>query len=206
MIMKRNLILPVALVAALIGGSVGALVVRKQDAPVEPSTVVTANPAVTTPATYSDVSTTPSGQYVNTSADQLAANNSLRFGSAQEQLAYRQGFADGFLGCRDGSTTSNGVARTNYSAPSTVVYRNGSRRVASSSNSRRVYYDYNNQPRGRTFWQKHRDKLTVAMGSGGGALLGGLIGGKKGAGIGALAGAGGSALYTYKLRNRTRRY
>ena len=58
----------------------------------------------------------------------------------------------------------------------------------------------------RTFWQKHRDKLTLAMGTGGGALLGGLIGGKRGAGIGALAGAGGSALYTYKLRKRSRRY
>ena len=55
---------------------------------------------------------------------------------------------------------------------------------------------------GRSFWQKHRDKLTVAMGAGGGALVGGLVGGKKGALIGGLAGAGGSALYTYKLRNR----
>jgi hypothetical protein len=44
------------------------------------------------------------------------------------------------------------------------------------------------------------------MGTGGGALIGGLIGGNKGAAIGALSGAGGSALYTYKLRNRTRRY
>ena len=59
---------------------------------------------------------------------------------------------------------------------------------------------------GRSFWQKHRDKLTLAMGTGAGAILGGVIGGKKGAGIGALAGAGGSALYTYKLRHRNRRY
>jgi hypothetical protein len=44
------------------------------------------------------------------------------------------------------------------------------------------------------------------MGTGGGAIIGGLIGGKKGAAIGALGGAGGSALYTYKLRNRNRRY
>ena len=44
------------------------------------------------------------------------------------------------------------------------------------------------------------------MGAGGGAALGALIGGKKGAAIGALAGGGGSALYTYKLRNRSRRY
>jgi hypothetical protein len=44
------------------------------------------------------------------------------------------------------------------------------------------------------------------MGTGGGAIIGGLIGGKKGAAIGALTGAGGSALYTYKIRNRNRRY
>jgi hypothetical protein len=68
-----------------------------------------------------------------------------------------------------------------------------------------VYYDQR-YGRGRTFWQKHRDKLTLAMGTGAGAALGGLIGGKRGAGIGALAGAGGSALYTYKLRDRHRRY
>ncbi len=59
---------------------------------------------------------------------------------------------------------------------------------------------------GRSFWQKHRDKLTVAMGAGGGALVGGLVGGKKGALIGGLAGGGGSALYTYKLRKRNRNY
>lgn len=73
------------------------------------------------------------------------------------------------------------------------------------NNSRRRYYT-NNQPRKRSFWQKHRDKLTVAAGTGGGALIGGLVGGKKGALIGALAGGGGSALYTYKIRNRNRRY
>jgi hypothetical protein len=84
------------------------------------------------------------------------------------------------------------------------VYRTASR--SSRSNSRQVYYDYGSQPRKRSFWQKHRDKLTVAMGTGGGALIGGLVGGKKGALIGALAGGGGSALYTYKIRNRSRRY
>jgi hypothetical protein len=43
------------------------------------------------------------------------------------------------------------------------------------------------------------------MGTGGGALIGGLIGGKRGAGIGMLAGGGSSALYTYKIRKRSPR-
>src|SRR3989440_8498895 len=68
----------------------------------------------------------------------------------------------------------------------------------------RTYYTYNSAPH-RTFWQKHRDKLTVAGGTLGGAMIGGIAGGKKGAGIGALAGAGGSALYTYKMRKRHHR-
>jgi len=58
----------------------------------------------------------------------------------------------------------------------------------------------------RSFWQKHRDKLTVAGTGIGGALIGGLAGGKKGAAIGAGVGAGSGALYTYKLRKRHRRY
>ena len=70
-------------------------------------------------------------------------------------------------------------------------------------NSRRVYYDQ--RYRNRSFWDRHRDKLTVAGGTGAGALIGGLAGGRKGAIIGALLGAGGSALYTYKLRDRDQR-
>jgi len=57
----------------------------------------------------------------------------------------------------------------------------------------------------RTFWQKHRDKLTVAGTSAAGAAVGGIAGGKKGALIGAGAGAGGGAIYTYKLRKRHHR-
>jgi len=58
----------------------------------------------------------------------------------------------------------------------------------------------------RTFWQKHRDKLTVAGTTLGGAAIGGLAGGKKGAAIGSLVGAGSGALYTYKIRKRHRHY
>ena len=60
--------------------------------------------------------------------------------------------------------------------------------------------------RHRTFWQKHRDKLTVAGSALGGAAIGGIAGGRKGAAIGSLAGAGTGALYTYKLRKRHRHY
>jgi hypothetical protein len=85
--------------------------------------------------------------------------------------------------------------------------RDGGARIAQqyrrSDNSRRAYdaRRYND----RSVWDAHRDKLTVAGGAGAGALLGALTGGKKGAVIGALVGAGGSALYTYKLRERDRR-
>ncbi len=67
---------------------------------------------------------------------------------------------------------------------------------------------YRRTRRKRSFWQKHRDKLTVAGTTVGGAAIGGLAGGKKGAVIGSLAGAGSGALYTYKIRkrNRNRRY
>jgi len=56
----------------------------------------------------------------------------------------------------------------------------------------------------RTFWQKHRDKLTVAGAATAGAGIGALSGGKKGAAIGTAVGAGSGALYTYKLRKRHR--
>jgi len=72
----------------------------------------------------------------------------------------------------------------------------------SSAQTRRYYRTRTH----RSFWQKHRDKLTVAGTTVGGALIGGLAGGKKGAAIGAGVGAGSGALYTYKIRKRHRRY
>jgi hypothetical protein len=58
----------------------------------------------------------------------------------------------------------------------------------------------------RSIWEQHRDKITTAGGAVGGALLGGLIGGKKGAVIGAITGGAGAAVYTYKIRDKNRRY
>lgn len=57
----------------------------------------------------------------------------------------------------------------------------------------------------RSVWERHRDKITTAAGAGGGAVVGGLIGGKKGAIIGAITGGAGAALYTYKIRDKNRR-
>jgi len=67
------------------------------------------------------------------------------------------------------------------------------------------YYDYERRDN-RSFWEKHRDKITTGGGVVGGAILGGLLGGKKGAVLGAIAGGSGAAVYTYKIRNKDRRY
>jgi len=179
-----NKLLPVALIAALIGGSVGALVMnRTQSAAAE--------------------TTTQANQDTARTATPVAGEQAeMAFNTAGEQTAYKTGFADGFAAASEQDTKS--VSTTRQAAPtSRVVYRNV-RTGSGSTSARRVYYDY--QPRKRSFWDKHRDKLTVAIGTGAGAAVGGLIGGKKGAAIGALSGAGGSALWTYKLRNRDRSY
>jgi ABC-type Na+ efflux pump permease subunit len=181
--MITNKLLPVALIAALIGGSMGALVMHKSQPAAAETTAQTTQQAV--PAA---------------STEQRANGEAIpsEFNTAGEQTAYKTGFADGFGAATQSETQTVTTARR---TPSRVVYRNS----ASRTSPRRVYYDYS-QPKSRSFWDKHRDKLTVAMGTGAGAAIGGLVGGKKGAAIGALSGAGGSALWTYKLRNRTRKY
>jgi hypothetical protein len=171
----------VALIAALIGGSVGALVMHKTQPAAAETTTAAQNAPQTTPA-----------------AAEQPANNEMvpaEFNTAGEQTAYKTGFADGFA-----AATEQRSVTTSRRTATRVVYRNSGSRAS----SQRVYYNY--EPQRRSFWNKHRDKLTVAMGTGAGAVIGGLIGGKKGAAIGALSGGGGSALWTYKLRNRNRNY
>jgi len=177
-----NKLLPVALIAALIGGSVGALVMHKSQ-----------------PASAETAQTTPANDLATTQASNLNEAVPTEFNTTGEQTAYKTGFADGYNAALTPTQSQNGVVGNTRTR---VVTRNV---VSRSSSPRRVYYDYN-EPKGRSFWSKHRDKLTVAMGTGAGAILGGVIGGKKGAAIGALSGAGGSALYTYKIRKRNRSY
>ena len=176
-----NKLLPVALIAALVGGSVGALVMHKSQPATAETRVAAAQETAKTAEPVSDNEMVPG-----------------EFNTAGEQTAYKTGFADGFAAA---TQAEQRTVTTTRRAPQRVVYRNSG---GSRTSSNRVYYDY--QPRKRSFWDKHRDKLTVAIGTGAGAAVGGLIGGKKGAAIGALSGAGGSALWTYKLRNRDRQY
>ena len=80
-------------------------------------------------------------------------------------------------------------------------------RVRDSRYGDRVYSGrrYRGWDQDRSFWDRHQDKLTTAIGAGAGTVVGSAVGGKKGAIIGAIVGGGGSALYTYKLRDRNRR-
>jgi hypothetical protein len=190
-----NKLLPVALIAALIGGSVGAIVMhsRTQTAASEPQTV--SSPVPATDAQYQANASDPQSREAYIPAE---------FNSATEQNAYKAGFADGFRACESGASGTQLSSASYRNTQPRVVYRNSTRNYAHTTSSSSS--SYSARPQGRSFWQKHRDKLTVAMGTGGGALIGGLIGGKKGAAIGALGGGGGSALYTYKLRKRNRRY
>jgi hypothetical protein len=191
----QNKILPVALVAALLGGGVGAFVTRSGNS----STTTSATPTTAQPLT----ATTTTEATAPATAEQARTDTAA---VPADQQAFRDGFAEGYRAA-NGTSDSAVAPERRSSRARQVVYRTTSRRSRSvASNGQRVYYDYNTQPRQRSFWQKHRDKLTVAMGAGGGAILGGLIGGKKGAAIGALAGGGGSALYTYKIRKRNRNY
>jgi hypothetical protein len=188
MLVTKKMLMALTLVGALVGAGIG--------------TVVTRSAQSTTPANASYDTTAKTAAIDDTrSPNQIAANNSTQYSTTAEQNAYRQGFDAGYSACTDNTGNSSRAVAYQPAERST-----SSSRVVRRSGSRRVYYDYSNTTHGRTFWQKHRDKLTLAMGTGLGAAVGGLAGGGKGAGIGALAGLGGSALYTYKLRHRTPRY
>lgn len=189
MLITKKMLLAIGLIAALVGGGLGALIT---------------NSSQTEAANDSYQNT----QAANTGTTADRDGNASQFSTAPEQVAYREGFEEGYNSC---ASAALGTGATRSTTRSNVVSNNYSttraRRVSNNTGSRNVYYDYEQpRPKGRSFWSKHRDKLTMAIGTGTGAAIGGAAGGKKGAGIGALVGLGGSALYTYKLRKRSPRY
>jgi hypothetical protein len=191
MLITKKMLLAIGLIAALVGGGIGALVTTSSQR---------------TQAANDSYQSTQAANSGITSERNLG--NPSQFNTESEQVAYREGFEEGYNSC---ASAALGTGTTRNTTRSNVVSNNYSttraRRVSNNVGSRNVYYDYEQpRPKGRSFWSKHRDKLTMAIGTGAGAAVGGLAGGKKGAGIGALVGLGGSALYTYKLRKRSPRY
>ena len=57
-----------------------------------------------------------------------------------------------------------------------------------------------------SFYRRHRNLINLGIATGGGALIGGIARGRRGAGVGALIGAGSGALYTYVLNKKKTRY
>lgn len=96
------------------------------------------------------------------------------------------------------------TSRNRYAQRTAQDRRSDNLRRADYDRNDRRDYDrrYDRRDDDRSVWDEHRDVITVAAGTGAGAVVGGLAGGKKGAIIGALIGAGGSALYTYGVRDR----
>ena len=121
-----NKLLPVALVAALIGGSVGAFVMHSRNQSTTEDTTTATTPAYSTNADAQFARYQP-----NTSVNDPLVP--AQFGTTQEQTAYKSGFADGFRSCEAGvsgnQVASNGVL---YNQPR-VVYRNSGRTVARNS-------------------------------------------------------------------------
>ena len=140
-----NKILPVALVAALLGGTVGALVMRpgKSSQPEVAQAVAPQNAVV-----------------AGTSATKVADGNQLidseiasdtRSMTQAERDAFRDGFVEGIRTARDNEVvnTRTAAVAAPVATASRATYRPAARRVARNSAPRRVYYDYGQQPRAK---------------------------------------------------------
>jgi hypothetical protein len=57
-----------------------------------------------------------------------------------------------------------------------------------------------------SYYRRHRNAVNIGIGTGAGAIIGALTGGRRGAVLGALIGGGGAAAYTYGLNPKRRHY
>jgi hypothetical protein len=152
----QNKVLPVALVAALLGGTVGAFVMRDRT-PQADTRVASAN---LLPASQQNAgSQAATLRYDDTAArgaTTVAANNETPVVNTENQptdeSCYRAGFSDGFEAARKEANLTEPTALRS-AGPQRVVYRSApaARRARSSRSARTVYYDYE-QPRKRSFW------------------------------------------------------
>mgnify|MGYP001321869813 FL=1 len=133
----------------------------------------------------------------------------LTYGQSCNRRSYRNSSSNYRYAYNNGNNERRGYNRRNYNRRRSSDYgyayypvnnrRNYNRGYSQPSN----YYDGQQRP---SFYRRHRNLVNIGIGTGAGALLGGLIGGRRGIGWGALAGGGSSALYTYKIRPKQRRY
>src|SRR2546422_912384 len=143
MLVTKKMLIALTLVGALVGAGLGALVTHSSQG----------TSAATTDTGYEATQTAKAD---TRTPEQIAATNTAQFATTAEQNAYRQGFDEGYATCANNGVNASRTAAYQSSGISRRSYR-------SYNGSRRVYYDYSNARRGRTFWQKHRDKLTLAI-------------------------------------------
>ncbi|HEY0048859.1 MAG TPA: hypothetical protein VGB68_06225 [Pyrinomonadaceae bacterium] len=97
--------------------------------------------------------------------------------------------------------------RASRSSVSRNYYRQAPRyRSARTYRSYRTYRTAGYSYQRPSFYRRHRNLINLGIATGGGAIIGGIAGGRRGAGIGALTGLGAGALYTYVLNKKRRRY
>jgi len=185
--MKNSLsayaLVAVALVASLMGGAVGAYVSTSVTRGSADSAPPVATPAVAAPAAPVAQSPAPTDTQTVDPSDEVAELDAEATPAAPRARAEAQ------------VATARPVARAKSKKQTRRVYYSSDSQQAAPARS---YYEYKKP----SFWSRHRDLMTIAIGTGVGTGIGAIAGGGKGAAIGALAGGGGTGVYTLVRKRR----